>query len=109
MLKPRASVQNLPAYHSPLVWREGLRLDFNENTAGCSPRVLARLRELTANDIGHYREREPMEAAVAEHLGINSDEVLRTNGADEATHLLCETFLEPEDEALLVVPTFITY
>jgi histidinol-phosphate aminotransferase len=109
MLKPRASVQNLPAYHPPLVWHPGLRLDFNETTAGCSPRVLARLRELTANDIGNYREREPMEAAVAKHLGIHSDEVLLTNGMDEAIHLLCETFLEPEDEALLVVPTFVTY
>src|SRR5258708_27346777 len=109
MLKPRASVRNLPAYQSPLVWREGLRLDLNENTAGCSPRVLARLRELTANDIGYYREREPMEAAVAEHLGINADEVLLTNGMDEAIHLLCAAYLEAEDEALLVVPTFVTY
>src|SRR5271154_2878129 len=109
MLKPRASVQNLPAYHSPLVWREGLRLDLNENTAGCSPRVLARLRELTANEIGYYLEREPMEAAVAEHLGIKADEVLLANGVDEAIHLLCETFLEPGDEALLVVPTFVMY
>jgi histidinol-phosphate aminotransferase len=108
-LKPRASVQNLPPYHPPLVWREGLRLDFNENVAGCSPRVLARLRELTANDIACYREREPMEAAVAAHLGIHSGEVLLTNGMDEAIHLLCETFLDPGDDALLVVPTFVTY
>lgn len=109
MLKPRTSVQNLPAYRPPLVWREGLRLDFNENTAGCSPRVLASMRELTANDIACYREREPMEAAVAAHFGIHSDEVLLTNGIDEAIHLLCETFLDPGDDALLVVPTFVTY
>jgi histidinol-phosphate aminotransferase len=109
MLKPRSSVQNLPAYHPPLIWRPGLRLDLNESTAGCSPRVLARMRELTANDIGYYREREPMEAAVAHHLGINPGEVLLTNGADEAIHLLCETFLDAEGEALLVVPTFVTF
>jgi histidinol-phosphate aminotransferase len=106
MLSARESVRNLPVYQSPLVEREGLRLDLNENTAGCSPRVLARLRELSANDVGYYRERETMEAAVAAHLGINSDEVLLTNGADEGIHLLCETFLEPGDEALLPVPTF---
>jgi histidinol-phosphate aminotransferase len=109
MLKAREAVRNLPAYDPPLVGREGLRLDLNENTAGCSPRVLARLRELNANEIGYYREREPMEAAVAEHLGIKAGEVLLTNGVDEAIHLLCETFLEPRDEALLVVPTFVMY
>ncbi len=29
-----------------------------------------------------------------------------TNGTDEAIHLICETYLEPEDEAIVVVPTF---
>jgi histidinol-phosphate aminotransferase len=109
MLKAREAVQNLPEYYAPRVGREGLRLDLNENTAGCSPRVLARLRELTANDIGYYSEREPMEALVAARLGIEADEVLLTNGVDETIHLLCETFLEPGDEALLVVPTFSMY
>jgi len=109
MVKAREAVRNLPAYDPPLVGRAGLRLDLNENTAGCSPRVLARLRELTANEIGYYLEREPMEAVVAEHLGIKAGEVLLTNGVDEAIHLLCETFLDPADEVLLVVPTFVMY
>jgi histidinol-phosphate aminotransferase len=109
MLKAREAVQKLDAYLSPLAGRPGLRLDLNENTAGCSPRVLARLRELTTNEVGYYREREPMEAAVAAHLGLTASEVLLTNGADEAIHLLCETFLEPGDEALLVVPGFTMY
>ena len=109
MLKARDAVRNLPVYDPPLVGREGLRLDLNENTAGCSPRVLARFRELTANDIGYYREREPMEAMVAAHLGVNASEILLTNGVDEAIHLLCETFLEPGDEVLLAVPTFVMY
>ncbi|HTR27028.1 MAG TPA: aminotransferase class I/II-fold pyridoxal phosphate-dependent enzyme [Terriglobales bacterium] len=109
MLKARESVRSLPAYQSPLVARPGLRLDLNENTAGCSPQVLARLRELTVNDVGYYREREPIEALMASHLGLDSTEVLLTNGADEGIHLFAETFLDPGDEALLVVPTFVTF
>ncbi len=109
MLKARDAVRNLPTYHPPLGGRHGLRLDFNENTVGCSPRVLARLRELTAEEIGCYPEREPLEGIVAAHLGIKPDELLLTNGVDEAIHLLCETFLEPGDEALIVVPTFAMY
>src|SRR5262249_19494453 len=34
---------------------------------------------------------------------------LLTNGADEAIHLLCETYLDPGDEALIVVPTYSMY
>jgi len=109
MLEAREAVRNLPTYHPPLGGREGLRLDFNENTVGCSPRVLARLREITAEEIARYPEREPIEALVAHHFGIKPDELLLTNGVDEAIHLLCETFLQPGDEALVVVPTFAMY
>ena len=109
MLRARDAVRNLPTYHPPLAERRGLRLDFNENTAGCSPRVLARLRALTADEIARYPERQPIEPVAAAHLGIDSGELLLTNGVDEAIHLLCETFLEPSDAALIVVPTFAMY
>jgi histidinol-phosphate aminotransferase len=109
MLEARESVRNLPAYHPPLGGREGLRLDFNENTVGCSPRVLARLREITAEEIACYPERGPVEAVVADCFGIKPAELLLTNGVDEAIHLLCETFLQPGDEVLIVVPTFAMY
>jgi histidinol-phosphate aminotransferase len=109
MLEARATVRTLPTYHPPLGGREGLRLDFNENTVGCSPRVLARLRELTGEDLARYPEREPIEAVVASHLGVEPSELLLTNGVDEGIHLLCETFLEPGDEVLIVVPTFAMY
>ena len=109
MLEARSAVRTLATYHPPLGGREGLRLDFNENTVGCSPRVLARLRELTAEDLSRYPERERVEAIVAGHLGVEPRELLLTNGVDEAIHLLCETFLEPGDEVLIVVPTFAMY
>jgi histidinol-phosphate aminotransferase len=46
---------------------------------------------------------------VAEFLGIAAPELLLTNGVDEAIHLLCETYLEAGDEALIVVPTYSMY
>ncbi len=109
MLNPRNVVSAIPAYHPPLAGRDGLRLDFNENTVGCSPRVLARLRALTAEDLARYPERQPAEAAVAKFLGVSDSELLLTNGVDEAIHLLCQTYLAPGDEALIVVPTYSMY
>lgn len=109
MLSARRAVRTLPTYHPPLSGREGLRLDFNENTVGCSLRVLQRLRELDAEQIARYPEREPVERVVADFLKTHPDELLLTNGIDEAIHLLCETFLEPGDEAIIVVPTFSMY
>jgi histidinol-phosphate aminotransferase len=109
MLKARAAVHGLKSYHPPLGNRDGLRLDFNENTVGCSPRVLERIRGLDGELLARYPEREPGEVVVAKHLGLDTAEVLLTNGTDEAIHLVCETYLEPGDEALIGVPTFAMY
>jgi histidinol-phosphate aminotransferase len=109
MLKARPAVQTLQQYHPPLAGRTGLRLDFNENVFGCSPRVLERLARLNREDLARYPERAPVEAAVASFLGVAPEQLLLTNGVDEGIHLLCETYLEPQDEVLIVVPTYSLY
>jgi histidinol-phosphate aminotransferase len=114
MLEARAAVKSLHEYRPPLAGRQGLRLDFlrldfNESTIGCSPRVLARLRSLDAEALARYPEREPVEREAADFLGLDPAQVLLTNGVDEAIHLLCSTYIEPGDEAIIVVPTFALY
>ena len=109
MLEAREAVKKLHAYRPPLAGRIGLRLDFNESTVGCSPRVLARLRSLDPEFLARYPEREPVEKEVAGFLGLEPAQLLLTNGVDEAIHLLCSTYLDPGDEALIVVPTFAMY
>jgi len=109
MLEARDAVKKLHTYRPSLAGRTGLRLDFNESTVGCSPRVLAGLRSLDAECLARYPEREPVEKLVARFLGLDAAQVLLTNGVDEAIHLLCSTYLDPGDEALIVVPTFAMY
>jgi histidinol-phosphate aminotransferase len=109
MLEACAAVKSLRTYRPPLAGRQGLRLDFNESTTGCSRRVLARLHSLDSEALARYPEREPVEAEVAGFLGLDASQVLLTNGVDEAIHLLCSTYLDPDDEAIIVVPTFAMY
>ncbi|MGB8063143.1 MAG: histidinol-phosphate transaminase [Candidatus Sulfotelmatobacter sp.] len=109
MLSPREAVRTMPSYHPPLAGREGLRLDFNENTVGCSPRVLEKLRRMTADDFAKYPERQAVEAAVAGFLNVSAAETLLTNGIDEAIHLLCQTYAGSGDEVLIVAPTYSMY
>jgi histidinol-phosphate aminotransferase len=99
----------LKEYHPPLSGRTGLRLDFNENTQGPSPRVLRALRKIAVEQLARYPEREPVERLAAQFLGMDPQQVLLTNGVDEAIHLLCQTYLQAGDEALVVVPTFAMY
>lgn len=109
MLRARDVVLDLHEYHPPLGDRSGLRLDFNENTVGASPSCLRRLQQLTVEDLARYPSREPIEREVASFLGLRTQEVLLTNGVDEGIRLLCETYLEPGDETIVVAPTFAMY
>jgi histidinol-phosphate aminotransferase len=96
-------------YHPPLGSRDALRLDFNENTLACSPKVRETLAQISTSQLTRYPEREPVEAIVAAHLGLTPAQVALTNGVDEAIHVLFETFLEAGDELLLPVPTYTMY
>lgn len=106
----RRSVMRLEPYVAPVEGRAGkLRLDFNENTIGCSPSVLRALRRLTREQIGIYPEYEATTARLARFFRVRADELLLTNGVDDALHVMMDTFLEPGSAVLLVEPTFNMY
>ena len=72
-IKPRPAVLSMAPYSPPTGGRAGkLRLDFNENTVGCSPRVIAALQQRI--DAGaltiypEYSEARQTTAACAEKL-----------------------------------------
>ena len=75
MLSPREAVCTLPSYHPPLAGREGLRLDFNENTVGCSPRVLEKLQRMTADDFTKYPERQAVVRGYTSLAGFAKSQV----------------------------------
>jgi histidinol-phosphate aminotransferase len=98
-------------YHPPTGGREGkTRLDFNENTVGCSPRVIARLREKLAQEtLTIYPEYAAARAAAAGFLAIQDDQFLLTNGTDEAIQVLVNTFVDDADEAIVLAPSYAMY
>lgn len=106
----RRAVERMRPYHPPLEGRtEKLRLDFNENPIGCSPAVRRALGKLAAGTISSYPEQETVRRKVARHFGVRPDELLLTNGTDEALSLVVSTFVEANDRVLLVEPTYAMY
>jgi histidinol-phosphate aminotransferase len=110
MIPVRRAVARMRPYHPPLEGRNGkLRLDFNENTIGCSPKVRQAIRNLTSASVSMYPEQESVRRELARFFSVHSGELLLTNGTDEALHLIVDTFVEPRDEVLIVEPTFAMY
>ena len=89
----------------------GLRLHQNENTGGCSPRVLAALAQLRADQIGFYPPYAAATAAVAGYLGVPVDRITLVNGLDEGIMALSVAYLRPsiggwQPEAVVPEPAF---
>jgi histidinol-phosphate aminotransferase len=70
-------------YERPAAAPGGLRLHLNENTAGCSPRALAALQELTGEDVAFYPDYAAVERDAATYLGMPREQVALINGLDE--------------------------
>ena len=106
----RSSVTRMRAYNPPLEGRtRKLRLDFNENPIGCSPAVRRALAKLSAAEISAYPEQASVRRKLAKFFGVTADELLLTNGTDEALSLIVNTFVEPDNEVLFVEPTYAMY
>jgi histidinol-phosphate aminotransferase len=62
---------------------EGLRLHLNENTGGCSPRVIDAIRRLKTTDISTYPSYPNLVLTIARYFDVDPEWVLLTNGLDE--------------------------
>lgn len=111
MLKPRPAVERMAPYVPPSSGREGkLRLDFNENTVGCSPAVVAHLLDkLSAPQLTVYPEYEATRAALATYFGLPEANFLLSNGTDEAIQVLINTFVDDGDDVLVLHPSYAMY
>lgn len=111
MPKPRPAILKMAPYSPPSAGREGkLRLDFNENTVGCSPRVTEFLkRRLSEEQLTIYPEYEKTRAALADYFQVPESQFLITNGTDEAIQVLINTYVDNHDDVLILHPSYAMY
>src|SRR6516164_930528 len=97
-------------YEAPAEGRAGkIRLDFNENTSGCSAAARRALARLTAKQIATYPEYDVATRKLARYFRVQPEELLLTNGGDDALRVFFDTFVEPTTDILICEPTFPMY
>lgn len=109
-LPVRPAILARQTYEAPAEGRRGkIRLDFNENTTGCSVAVCKALARLSAKDIATYPEYEIPTRELARTFRVDPSELLLTNGGDDALRVFFDTFVEPNSHILICEPTFPMY
>jgi histidinol-phosphate aminotransferase len=100
----------LQGYPSP---GDGLRLHLNENTGGCSARVLEAIRGLKATDVSTYPQYREAVMTCARHFDVDSEWVLLTNGLDEGILMAAVGHIARERrhdaETIVPLPAFDPY
>ena len=71
----------------------GLRLHLNENTGGCSPRVVEAVRAFDGESLAKYPDFREAILETAAFLGVDPDRIVLTNGLDEGIFLASVAFL----------------
>lgn len=109
-LPVRKAILERRTYEAPAEGRFGkVRLDFNENTTGCSPAVRKALARLSSKELAMYPEYEARTRALARYFRVRPDELALTNGGDDALRVFFDTFVEPGSHILICEPTFPMY
>ncbi len=109
--KPREAVRKMAPYHPPTGGRSGkLRLDFNENTIGCSENVTRYIVEnLTEESLTIYPEYTEVRADLSKYFRVADEEMVLTNGTDEAIQVLINTYVDDDDDVLILKPAYAMY
>jgi histidinol-phosphate aminotransferase len=110
-MNPRKAVQEMAPYSPPTGNRlNKMRLDFNENTVGCSPRLAEFLKsQITPERLAVYPDYRAVKETLAGHFGVSPDEFTLTNGTDEAIQVFINTYIDDGDEVLIPRPSYAMY
>jgi histidinol-phosphate aminotransferase len=104
--KPTLVVEPLAAYRLPKpAGPVDLRLDGNEGR-GPTTAILDALARGGMELLRRYPDPGPLEAQLAERLGVEAARVIVTAGADDALDRVCRATLAPGREIVLPSPTF---
>lgn len=105
---PRQQVERLVRTAVPQTGRyDVIRLDKNERCTGYPTRIIqAMLQRLSGHHLAAYPEPGALYEKIAKHHGVGVDQVALTAGSELAIRYLFEAFLEPDDEVVLLNPSF---
>ncbi len=80
----------------------GLRLHLNENTGGCSPKVVEAVRGFDGKRLALYPDFRDAVMETAAYLGVDAERIVLTNGLDEGILLASIAYLANRTPTALV-------
>ncbi|GEM_PF-156460 len=118
-IKPKTWIKSLPEYVAGRTieeikqkynLKEVYKLASNENILGPCPQVIKYLKE-NLSDINYYPDADALKvrSKIAEHYGVDLDNVIMGNGTDQIIEMICDCFIGVGDNIVIADPNFLIY
>ena len=109
-MKVRDAISRMGFYEPPLGARKNgdqLLLDFNESTIPPPAEALeAMTRFIQSGKVKEYPDYRPVISKLADYAGVRTDQVIVTNGSDQAIDIILRALLNEGDEMIFPRPGF---
>jgi len=103
-------IQEMKPYNPPLAGRRefsGILLDLNEKTISPSSNVRRKLFDLLKlNNLQLYPEYGDLEKKLAKLANVKTEQIMITNGSDQAIDIIFRTFADVNDTVIIPDPSF---
>lgn len=103
----KSVIERIEEYKPPVENRLGnTRLDFNENSLGPSKKVKELLESIRLEELSMYPTYGELKKRLAEYSGVYEENIIATNGSDEAIDLVMRCFVERGAKVVIPSPSF---
>jgi histidinol-phosphate aminotransferase len=109
-IKPYAPGKPLEELEREYGIGDSIKLASNENPIGPSPMAVAAIKE-SINKLNRYPDGSGHDLIrkISNHIGFSPQQIVLGNGSDEIIGMLAVAMLQPGDEVILPVPSFLMY
>jgi histidinol-phosphate aminotransferase len=103
-------IQKIKPYSPPLDGRSnfaGTLLDFNERTSPVNPKIIKAMNNfIKSKKVQLYPEYFNLTSEIAKYAQVKPEQVMITNGADQAIEVAFRTFTAKDDNVIIPSPSF---
>lgn len=109
-MKSRKVLENIIPYEVQNRKNNGyIYMNHNENLLGCSEKVMDAFGDIKSKSISNYPSYRNLNTSICDKYKINLNQLLVTNGGDEAIRYVMDAFVEKDEKVIMTDPVFEMY
>ena len=110
----RKTIRDMPLINWSEPKIDDIRLIYGENIVGLSDEIKTKIKEQLSKDIEFSNlytvdKTKELSKKIAKKNNVNTNQIVIGNGIDDLLKVVCQTFIDSKDEAIIIDPSYRIY